>query len=214
MSSSSSERRTRIVRGESVAIAARTDVVSSPSARALVVDPALVESARADGYREGYDAGFQQGMDDATATAHETLGARAEALTRAAAKLAEAAVALGVRETEALVTAEDRIVRAALRLAEVMIGVELEHCEARGRHAIARALELSPATGTARARLHPDDAATVGDLGGFGRAVEIVPDASLRPGDAVVEIDDCRVDARIESALERVRKLLDGEDPS
>ena len=59
--------------------------------------------------------------------------------------------------------------------------------------------------------LNPDDLAAVGDPDTVapGRALTILADGALAPGDCVVEAAGCRVDASIGAALERIRALLD-----
>ena len=61
------------------------------------------------------------------------------------------------------------------------------------------------------ARLHPDDLVAIADAPDLapGRSLSLVPDAGLRPGDCVVDIAGCRIDARIDHALERIREVLD-----
>ena len=72
------------------------------------------------------------------------------------------------------------------------------------------ALALAPVHGDVVARLHPADIAVLGDPATLspGRVLAIVPDPSLSPGDCVVDVASCRVDARISAAIERAREVL------
>jgi flagellar assembly protein FliH len=180
--------------------------VSARSARGIVVSPELIESARQEGYttgfEEGYGAGYTSGIEDARRHV-ELLGQLVERLGREADGFA-------VRENTARVQLEDQVVGVAMQIAEVIVGHELAQPDGRGRDAIARALALAPAHGDVTARLHPADIAVLGDAGTVapGRMLAIVADPSLTPGDCVVDVASCRIDARISAALERAREVL------
>lgn len=185
-------------------------VVRSRAARELVVDPQLVEDAVEEGYRMGYDAGLQAGLDDSATAIAEREAARAERVRAAVSALTSAAEDLRQREATARAHIEDQVVAAAFAIAEAIVGHELRHAEQRGRDALARALALTPDHGLVTARLNPEDLATVGETGALapGRTIELVGDASLAPGDCVIEVEACRIDARIGAALDRVREVL------
>jgi flagellar assembly protein FliH len=180
--------------------------VSARSARGIVVSPELIESARQEGYttgfEEGYGAGYTSGIEDARRHV-KLLGQLVERLGREADGFA-------ARETTARVQLEDQVVGVAMQIAEVIVGHELAQPDGRGRDAIARALALAPAHGDVTARLHPADIAVLGDAGTVapGRMLAIVADPSLTPGDCVVDVASCRIDARISAALERAREVL------
>jgi flagellar assembly protein FliH len=180
--------------------------VSSRSARGIVVSPELIESARQEGYsagfEEGYGAGYTSGIEDARRHV-ELLGQLVERLGREA-------DALAARETTARTQIEDQVVAVAMQIAEVIVGHRLEQPDGRGRDAIARALALAPAHGDVTARLHPADIAVLGDAGTIapGRTLVIVADPSLTPGDCIIDVASCRIDARISAALDRAREVL------
>jgi hypothetical protein len=74
---------------------------------------------------------------------------------------------------------------------------------------VARVLQVLPAAPVGRVRLHPSlvSAEAVRDL--VARGLEIVPDSTLGPADALVEsTDGAVVDLRIDEALGRVREVL------
>jgi flagellar assembly protein FliH len=180
--------------------------VSARAARGIVVSPELIESARQEGYtagfEEGYGAGYTSGIEDARRHV-ELLGQLVERLGREADGLA-------ARETTARAQLEDDVVAVAMQIAEAIIGHQLAQPDGRGRDAIARALALAPAHGDVTARLHPADIAVLGDAGTIapGRTLVIVADPALTPGDCVVDVASCRIDARISAALERAREVL------
>lgn len=185
-------------------------VVRSRAARELVVDPQLVEEAVEEGYRMGYDAGLQAGLADSSTTVAARERARDEQVRAAVATLTSAAEDLWRREATARAQIEDQVVAAAFAIAEAIVGHELRHAEQRGRNALARALALAPEHGLVTARLHPEDLPTAGEGGALSprRPVELVGDPTLAPGDCVVEVGACRIDARIGAALDRVREVL------
>jgi flagellar assembly protein FliH len=180
--------------------------VSARSARGIVVSPELIESARQEGYtagfEEGYAAGYTHGIDDARR--------HVELLGQLVQQLGREADAFATRETTARADIENQVGAVALQIAEAMVGHELAQPDGRGRDAIARALALAPVHGDVVARLHPADVALLGDPAELapGRVLAIVPDPSLSPGDCVIDVSSCRVDARIGAALERAREVL------
>ena len=180
--------------------------VSARSARGIVVSPELIESARQEGYTagfdEGYAAGYTHGIDDARR--------HVELLGQLVQRLGREADAFATREATARAEIEDQLVAAAMQIAEVLVGHELSQPDDRGRDAIARALALAPAHGDVTARLHPADIAVLGDPATLspGRVLAIVPDPALSPGDCIIDVASCRIDARVGAAIERAREVL------
>ena len=99
-----------------------------------------------------------------------------------------------------------------MQIAQVLVGHELAQPDERGRDAIARALALR-----ARARRRRSPACTPptsprSATRPRSRPVAcstIVADPSLTPGDCIVDVACCRIDARISAALDRAREVLD-----
>ena len=217
MSSSSRERTgARVLRDVAVVAPADLSQVSARVARSLVVDPELVESAirdgRGSGYEAGYNAGYAEGLTEARSRTQEL----AQRLIGLVPQFGAAATALYEREATARHDIEDQVVAVAFEIAQVLVGHELHQCEQRGRDALARALAFAPEQGHVVARLYPDDLSTLGDAEHLapGRSLSLVPDPSLRPGDCIVDVNGCHIDARLDTAIERVHAVLDGNDPN
>jgi flagellar assembly protein FliH len=214
MSSLSSNRtKSRVLRDVTVT-PADLGQVSARVARTLVVAPELVEGALRDGRRAGYEDGYNSGYADGIAEARVRTADLAERLIGLVPKLGDAAGDLYAREATARVAIEDQVVSVAFEIAQVLVGHELAHAEAPGRDALARALDFAPEQGHVVARLHPDDLNALGDPAHLvpGRSLALVPDPGVQRGDCVVDIAGCRIDARIDGALDRVRAVLDLND--
>ncbi len=180
--------------------------VSARSARGIVVSPELIESAR----REGHDAGFEEGYGSGYTRGIEDARRHIELLGQLVERLGREADALAERETTVRSELEDQVVAVAMQIAEVIVGHDLAQPDERGRDAIARALALAPVQGDVTARLHPADIAVLGDDTdlAFGRVLAIVADPSLTPGDCIIDVASCRIDARISAAVDRAREVL------
>jgi flagellar assembly protein FliH len=205
----------RVLRDVTVAAPADLSQVSARVARSLVVDPELVESAIRDGRGAGYEAGYNSGHADGLAEARSRTEDLAQRLIGLVPQFGAAAAALYEREVTARHDIEDQVVAVAFQIAQALVGYELVHADQRGRDALARALAFAPEQGHVVARLHPDDLAALGDSDTLapGRALSLVPDPNLRPGDCVVDVNGCHIDARLDAAIERIHAVLDGHEP-
>jgi flagellar assembly protein FliH len=171
--------------------------------------------AEARGHAAGYAAGIrvaQAEIDALHARLTDDFASRVAVLEQVtAARLAalDAAVAaLDARTAPVLADAEASMVAAAFELAEAVVGhqIALEARDGSGaRAAVARALaSVDPALATA-VRLAPADAAALSDV---ELPVRVVVDHGLSRGDAVVDLPDGTLDARIGAALGRARTAL------
>lgn len=210
MSSSSSRTRGRVLRDPSRFAAADLGTVRSAAARDLVVDPALVEGATEEGYRQGYDEGFTAGLEDAANAIESRERRRGEQLEQVLAQLADAVDDIANRHDDVVVRIERQVVEIAFEIARTLLARELRATDAGGADAIHRALQFAPPTGPVIARLHPDDIAALADPAGLlaNRALTLVADPTLAPGDAIVDVGPAHIDARIEPALARIREVL------
>jgi flagellar assembly protein FliH len=180
--------------------------VTARPARGIVVSQELVEAATRDGYQAGFNQGYEEGYSEGITQAAQ----HAQLLAGLVQRLGQAADALMTREATARHQIENDVVAAAVRIAEELVRHELAHTDTGARDAIARALQLAPDHGLVTARLNPADLAVIGEAGALasGRALELVADPSLAPGDCVVDVGACRIDARIDAAFARMREVL------
>ena len=199
----------RVLRGVQVETA-DLHTVRSSSARHLVVDPELVRAASEDGYQDGYRAGFESGLFDAAEAIDARELQRSAAVANLVDELAAAADRLAADHAQVISTIEARIAHLAYDLAEMLVGHELASSNNLGRDGLARALQFAPETGHVHARLHPDDLEVLGEVTDVlgRRTLTLTADASLHPGDCVVDIDATRIDARIAPAFDRIREVL------
>ena len=199
----------RVLRGVSVE-AADLHTVRSASARTLVVDPELVRAATEDGYDAGYQEGFEAGLQDSASAIDARERQRSSAVADVIEQLAAVADRIAHEHDQVLADIEAQIIDLACSIAETIVGHELSVATNPGRDALVRALRFAPETGHVHARLHPDDAALLGDVEGIlgRRSLTITPDAALAAGDCVVDIDATRIDARIAPALDRIHEVL------
>ena len=183
--------------------------------------------ARAEGYAvgwaEGLRAGSARAQAQAAAAAAERLlerEAEAASVRSALRALAEAAAGLEARAVAPAAALEGHLLAAAVELAEALLGRELAVAGgAGGLDALRRALSLAPAGRPVTARLNPADAAVVraalarlaaderDELLG-GREVRVLADVAVEPAGCVAECDATRIDARLSTALGRVREAL------
>jgi flagellar assembly protein FliH len=179
----------------------------------------LAERSRDAGRAQGYAAGWAEGRTVALAQAE--LAERDRAAGREAAHaqvlaaqqcavdaLAKAAEHYAGASTDLLEALADQAFDLALRIAEAVIGRELETAADPGGDALRRALTLVPPAAAVTVRLHPEDRALLDLTVLAGRPVSLVDDPALTRGDAVVETETGVVDATVGAALDRVREVL------
>ena len=178
----------------------------------------------------GHAAGYAAGLRAAQAET-DALRARLEAehtaqiasmradTARRIAVLDAATNAMLSQVTPVLDAAERSVAAAAIDLAEAVVGYAIrasrqtaaptDGLEARGASGaeatVERALATIDRTLATAIRLSVADAARVA---GLDLPVPVVADPSLRDGDAVVDLPDGMLDARIDTALDRARTAL------
>lgn len=158
---------------------------------------AVAEVSRAAAAQEAELVAFQQRQLARTDQAVRSLEAAAQALT--------ARVVLIDGASQQLVHA------AALDLAEAIVGAQLRSDDP-ARLALKRALRDVDPDDVRRVRLSPADWASLDEQTRTSTGVTLVADPTLATGDAMVDLADGYLDARIGTALARARQAL--QDPA
>ncbi|MCK2021592.1 flagellar assembly protein FliH [Microbacterium sp. kSW2-24] len=178
--------------------------------------------ARTRGYAEGFAEGRRIALDEARAQRaaeaerlQQERDAQAVRYESALTALddARSAVVDRVRTTSAL--SADRIEELAVELAAAILGAELSDPARSAAHALRRALAEMPVDRWTRVAVHPRDGEILradADAVAALHGVEMIDDASLSPGGAIVQIADGAVDVRVAEALRRASDALSGGD--
>ncbi len=206
----------------STAAAAAADLFEvSPTAGIpdAVLNPARLAAQSAGyvaGWKSGHDAG-QLAVEAEAALAREVADQQSQAVRgeigRAITALYDAAAAFDRRTAPSTEQVEQLILDTAFRIAEAVVGVSLADDELRGRAALHRALAAAPQNTPVTVRMNPHDLAVLAAAGiEHDKCVDLVPDRTLAPGDALAISAATRIDARIGAALDRVRRQLLRED--
>lgn len=167
-------------------------------------DPSVVR-----GHAAGYAAGLRVAEAELSARRAE-LEAEAESraeesrrrVESALAALDAAAARLDARRAPVLADADRALTAAAVELAAAILAREPVATSA---EALDRALALAGDATPRRIRLNPADLVA---LGGAPAGIELVADASIAPGDAVLDLADGELDARLSASLDRARAAL------
>lgn len=178
------------------------------------------EDAAAAGYAAGYAAGMRAAavrdaqresdarhrLDDALAEQRARVDAAVHALRRATHEL-ERRAAEGWTASDALVVA------AAVELTGLVLSAPDVDASTLAAAAAHRVLTHPDASTLTSVRLHPADLALLNELASHHPRVSFIADPELAPGDAVGEIPDAIIDARLHSAIERCRTLAAESSP-
>jgi flagellar assembly protein FliH len=177
-----------------------------PEPLEVCLDPA--ERVHDQAFRAGYAEGQRLASEAAQAAAQQAAAEQQRRLGAGLALLENAALLVRSQLNEEL----DRLAKVACSLAmaltESILQRELELSSNPGAEAIARALALLPGVDApAVARLNPADLELLGPLP--GTTMSLVADPAVAPGGCVLDTGSTLVDARLETALQRVRAILE-----
>lgn len=178
----------------------------------------LAAQAQAAAHAQGYAAGWAEGRRAAEEQSAEMTrsllaqNASAEERRDAEHQLGVAALRAAVARLDEAVAGvcarvEARTCEVAADLTEELLGRELRVAQSPGVDAVRRALALAPAAPVLRIRLSVEESADPG-LAALAGGATVVPDPALRRGDALIETAEGVLDARVSSAMARVREVL------
>ncbi|GAB3044088.1 hypothetical protein GCM10027052_27910 [Parafrigoribacterium mesophilum] len=178
-------------------------------------------SNRSRGEVRGHAAGYAAGLRAAAATTdalrtelraeHDRLERQRQAqLDRAIDVLAAATAAVNAAVLPVVSDSQDVLVASALELAEAVVGHELCDEEGSARAALTRATMQPINSVTPLVRMNPDDLELLADELQLRHDLTFLPDPQLNRGDAIAELPDGFVDARIGTALARAKSALAG----
>jgi flagellar assembly protein FliH len=170
--------------------------------------------------KEAHSRGLEQGRQEGLRQAAEQIQKRAteiadktsrDGLSTTLPAMKSAVQALVIERDRWLAEWESTAVRLAAAIAERLIKRQLELKPDLAPEMIKSALQLAAGTPQIRLRVHPDDAALLGEhaaevvraLASAGEA-EIVADPSLTKGGCLIQTNHGTIDARLETLLERI----------
>ncbi|HLJ53635.1 MAG TPA: FliH/SctL family protein [Chthonomonadaceae bacterium] len=174
----------------------------------------VLEESREEGRRAGYEAGFAAGER----SAREQVTERAAA-DRAAciADLTDFIATTEATSRRAWADMEPELMALVFEIARKVIKMEVEMNRAAAIEIVKNTLRRVADSTSMRIRVHADDLQTVRanreelfSLVDGVRKVEIVEDRRVGTGGCIVETNAGTIDARIETQLEEIRKLLMG----
>ncbi|HTW97997.1 MAG TPA: FliH/SctL family protein, partial [Acidimicrobiales bacterium] len=157
--------------------------------------------------RVGYEEGRRLAADEAQAAARRAAVEFEERVRDAVAFLENAALFVRAQLSDELDRLAKGATSLALGLTEAILQRELALSDDPGAEAITRALALVPSDAAAIARCNPEDLGLIGEID--SDTLKLVPDDSVGRGGCLLDTGSTLVDARIETALARVREILD-----
>lgn len=182
--------------------------------------PEVRERARVQGHAAGYAAGRKAATETLAADrealraeADRVLGEQIDGLQSALGSVRQAAGALNAQTAMSLEGTEESVLAAALEIAGMILGRAIaEDREGAAVAALRRALDAAGPVPVRVVRMHPADLELVSMVASDEPGLQLLADPRLGRGDAMVDLPDGVVDACIASAVERVRRALQGGD--
>ena len=182
-----------------------------PSAQQTALDA----RTRAGGHAAGYAAGVRAASEEIAAhrsqlDAEHSASTRHNAarVDRVVALFAEAARALDRLVLPVLTEAQDAVAASAIDLAEAILGSELRNEERSAHAAVARALADVDRSIVYTVRMNPLDLEIIDEATRLSAGVSFTADSTMERGDAITELPDGYLDARIAVAVARARSAI------
>lgn len=198
-----------LLKGEAAAAAEPVTMISRSVAVVESTGPWIADlnEVREEAKESGFAQGLGEGRQAGRVAAEEQASVRA---SNAISALDELMNAMETREETLGTEFSDHVTDLAVTVAEAILSRELSVSRDPGKEAIARCLVDAPKGGEVVANLNPKDIELLGHLESVldGRPVSIIPDPTLLPGDAMVQIGETRIDGRLAEAMNRVREVL------
>jgi len=172
----------------------------------------LMQVRQVQAVRQGYDDGYAEGLARAVLDNDLARGEESKRIETALAALATAISELRDADLHLRSDIQKSAPRLAFALLEQLLARELVVADNPGRDAIVRILALDDGALPATIRMNPDDVDKLGEVAdlGLGREIVIIADPKVPSGGALVEIGNTTLDGQIDTALERVKKILLG----
>ena len=178
------------------------------------------DQARVAGHAAGYAAGLREAEAHVAARVAALEADTSASITHgrarvdlAVALLNSAVAALDSRTVPVLESAHAALAEGAMLIAETVVASELSDAGVAARSALHRALDSVDIGLVHTVRMNPSDLATLGPEVLAAAGVTFVPDAGLARGDAETHFPDGYLDARIGSALARVKAAIEEARP-
>lgn len=172
------------------------------------IDTTAKEQAQ-NNFEKGYEEGFQIGFKTAEEIPRKEQQQQLQALKNTVASLEKSIDDLKKIQADTLTEITTSATTLAFELTKVLVGRELELSTSPGIDAIKRALQLAPKTGDLNIHLNPSDATACQTAATESFInIKIFPDEQIDSGSCIVDIGATTIDAQINTALERVRKVL------
>ena len=173
---------------------------------------AIREAARTEGYRQGYDAGWSAGERDAVRETTERFEIERQAQRLA---LEEFMNSVEATSRRAWIEMEPEILSLVFEIAHKVLKMEVQLNREAAVEVVKNTLRRVADSTSLRIRVHADDLQTIRanrdelySMVDGTRKVEIVEDRRVGLGGCILETDAGTIDARIETQLEEIRKLL------
>lgn len=182
------------------------EIIKAANIQAQAEAKAIVENA------ELYAKHVRAGIDELARRTQEA--AYAEGYEKALGELS--AVILDSRETRdaALATLENDVLRLAVKLAEKIIGHQLEQSDETIASIVATAMQHARQNETVTIHVNPNDMRAVDthrarwETTGRARFVQAIPDARVAAGGCLIETESGTIDAQLETQLRVLERAL------